>query len=154
MNKAKDTEIVLSRTFNAPRELVWKAWTDPKHIMQWWGPKGFKNSSCASDLRVGGTFHLDMRGPDGNTYPCKGVFREVTAPERIIYDSEADEGHPCGAGLPPRSLVTVTFTEQDNKTTLTLHTRFESAARKEAANLAGYSISWGEALERLAEALE
>lgn len=151
MNKTLDTEIVLSRTFNAPRALVWKAWTDPQHIMQWWGPKGFNNSSCASDLRVGGTFHLNMCGPDGNTYPCKGIFREIVEPERLVYDSEANEGHPCGAGLPPRSLVTITLTERNNQTTLTLHTRFESVARKEAANAAGYSVSWGEALERLAQ---
>jgi uncharacterized protein YndB with AHSA1/START domain len=151
MNQSKDTEIVISRTFNAPRSLVWKAWTDPQHIMQWWGPNGFSNASCKTDLRVGGAFHLNMCAPDGNTYPCTGIFREVVEPERLVYDSEADEGHPCGAGLPLRSLVTVTFTEQDNRTTLTLHTRFESVARKEAANEAGYSVSWGQALERLAE---
>ena len=154
MNGAKPTEIVISRTFNVPRELVWKAWTDPQHVMQWWGPKEFKNSSCKSDLRVGGAFHLNMCAPDGSTYPCKGIFREIVEPERIVYDSEADESHPCGAGLPPRSLVTVTFEGHGNNTTLTLHTRFESEARRDAANLAGYSISWGEALERLAEALK
>lgn len=144
-------EIIITRTFNAPRELVWKAWTDPQHIMQWWGPKGFSNSSCEADLRVGGKFLLHMCAPDGNTYPCTGIYREIVEPERIVYDSEADESHPCGAGLPPRSRVTVTFTEHGNKTTLTLHTRFESVARKDAANQAGYSVSWGEALERLAE---
>lgn len=149
MSHVNNNELVISRTFDAPRELVWQAWTDPKHIMQWWGPQGFSNTSCASDLRVGGTFHLDMRAPDGNTYPCKGIFREVNAPQRIVYDSEADEGHPCGAGLPPRAVVTVTFTEHNQQTTLTLHTRFASAARKEAANQAGYSVSWGQALERL-----
>ena len=153
-NAEHHRELVITRVFDAPRELVWQAWTDPQHVMRWWGPKGFSNASCESDLRVGGSFLLNMRAPDGNIYPCKGFYREIVEPERIVYDSEADENHPCGAGLPPRSLVTVTFTEQGNKTTLTLHTRFKSAARKEAANLAGYSTSWGEALERLAEALK
>lgn len=85
-------ELVISRVFDAPRTLVWKAWTDPKHVMQWWGPKGFNNSSCESDLRVGGTFHLNMSAPDGNTYPCKGIYREIKEPEHIVYDSEACEG--------------------------------------------------------------
>jgi uncharacterized protein YndB with AHSA1/START domain len=148
-----NNEIEISRTFNAPRALVWKAWTDPQHIMQWWGPKGFNNSSCESDLRVGGAFHLDMCAPDGNTYPCVGTFLEIVEPERIVYDSTADESHPCGAGLPPRSLVTITFAEHGDKTTLTLHTRFESEARRDAANQAGFSSSWGECLGRLEDFL-
>ena len=148
-----DREIVISRVFDAPRELVWQAWTDPQHIMQWWGPKGFNNSSCEMELRVGGTFHLNMCAPDGNTYPCKGIFREIVEPERIVYDSEADESHPCGAGLPPRSVVTVTFSEHGDKTTLTLHTRFENEARRDAANQAGFSSSWGECLGRLEDFL-
>ncbi len=148
-NNPTGHELVITRTFDAPRALVWKAWTDPAHVMQWWGPNGFSNSSCESELQVGGRFHLNMCAPDGNSYPCKGIYREITEPERIVYDSEADEGHPCGAGLPPRSLVTITFVEHNNKTTLTLHTRFETAARLDAANQAGYSTSWGEALGRL-----
>lgn len=144
-----DREIVISRVFDAPRELVWKAWTDPQHIVQWRRPKGFSNSSCESDLRVGGTFLLNMCAPDGNTYPCKGIFREIVEPERIVCDSTADESHPCGAGLPPRSVVTVTFVEHDGKTTLTLHTRFETEARRDAANAAGFSSSWTECLGKL-----
>ncbi len=153
MSISNASEIVITRTFDAPRALVWKAWTDPKHIMQWWGPNGFSNASCESDLRVGGSFHLNMRAPDGNTYPCQGIYREIEEPERIVYDSEADESHPCGAGLPPRSVVTVTFAERVGKTTLTLHTRFENVAHKDAANEAGYSVGWEAALQRLAEHL-
>lgn len=147
------TVVVISRTFDAPRDLVWKAWTDPAHIMQWWGPQGFANSSCDLELRVGGAFRLHMCAPDGNTYPCTGIFREIMEPERIVYESTADDSHPCGAGLPPRSLVTVTFDELGGKTTLTLHTRFESQARRDAANAARYSISWREGLGRLEEFL-
>jgi uncharacterized protein YndB with AHSA1/START domain len=146
-----EQDLIFSRTFNAPRALVWKAWTDPEHVLQWWGPKGFNNSACEIDLRVGGTFHLTMQAPDGGSYPCKGIYREIVEPERIVFASEADESHPCGAGLPPRSLVTITFTEQGNKTMLTLHTCFETSARRDAANLAGYSVSWAEALDRLGE---
>ncbi|MBF0292407.1 MAG: SRPBCC domain-containing protein [Nitrospinae bacterium] len=153
VNSAGQRELVITRVFDAPRALVWQVWTDPKHIMRWWGPNGFSNSSCESDLRVGGRFHLNMSAPDGATYPCKGIYREIAEPERIVYESEADESHPCGAGLPPRSLVTLTFAESDGKTTLTLHTSFESEARRDAANKAGFSGSWTECLERLGEYL-
>lgn len=153
MNSRNDTELIITRTYAAPRELVWQAWTDPKHIMQWWGPHGFSNTACVSDLRVGGSFHLMMQAPNGVSYPCTGIYREISAPERIIFDSTADEGHPCGAGLPPRALVTVSFAAQEQHTRLTLHTRFISAVRKQAASQAGYGSSWGEALDRLAATL-
>ncbi len=153
MSIAGQTELLIVRTFDAPRALVWQAWTDPVHIMQWWGQRGFNNESCESDLRPGGRFSLAMRAPDGNVYPCVGTFREVVAPERIVYDGEAAEGHPCGAGLPPRAVVTVSFDEQDGKTRLTLHTRFASAEQKQAAAEARFVVSWEEALERLAGSL-
>lgn len=145
-----DREIVISRVFDAPRELVWQAWTDPKHIMQWWGPQGFHNESCATDLHVGGNFRLEMRAPDGNVYPCIGTFREIVKHDRIVYEGEAAEGHPCGAGIPPRATVTVSFAELDGKTRLTLHTRFASTERKQAAAEARFIIGWNEALDRLA----
>lgn len=152
MNDAA-AELVITRTFDAPRTLVWRAWTDPEHVKQWWGPQGFHNESCTADIRVGGNFRLEMRAPDGNVYPCVGTFREIVRNERIVYEGEAMEGHPCGAGIPPRATVTVSFIEQDNKTRLTLHTRFVSAERKQAAADARFVISWEEALDRLAEAL-
>ena len=142
-------ELTITRLFNAPRELVWEAWTAPEHIMQWWGPKGFNNTACETDMQIGGRFHLEMCAPDGNVYPCVGTYREIVAPERIVYESTADDSHPCGAGLPPRSVVTLSLAEKDGKTTLTLHTRFESAGRKEAAAAARFVISWQEGLERL-----
>lgn len=152
MNDAA-AELVITRTFDAPRALVWRAWTDPEHVKQWWGPQGFHNESCTADIRVGGKFRLEMRAPDGNVYPSVGTFREIVRNERIVYEGEAMEGHPCGAGIPPRATVTVSFTEQDNKTRLTLHTRFVSAEHKQAAADARFVISWEEALDRLAEAL-
>jgi uncharacterized protein YndB with AHSA1/START domain len=150
MSQENNNELVITRTFDAPRALVWQAWTDPKHIMQWWGPAGFNNEACESDLRVGGRFQLAMRAPDGNVYPCIGTFREIVNHERIVYDGEATEGHPCGAGIPPRAVVTISFAEQQGKTRLTLHTRFASVERKEAAAAARFVVSWEEALGRLA----
>lgn len=151
MKAAHDNELIIERSFDAPRRLVWRAWTDPELIQQWWGPQGFHNSACAIDLRVGGAIHLTMCAPDGNSYPCQGIFREIVEPERIVYDSTADDGHPCGAGLPPRAVVTVSFIEQQkDRTQLILHTRFENTSGRDAANQSGYSTSWAEALERLA----
>lgn len=151
MKAVHDNGLIIERTFGAPRELIWRAWTDPEHIKQWWGPQGFHNSSCDIELRVGGTFRLTVCAPDGNRYPCQGTFREIIEPERIVYDSTADDSHPCGAGLPPRSTVTISFVEQrGGRTQLILQTRFENASRRDAANEAGFSTSWGEALERLA----
>lgn len=150
MSQEHNNELVITRTFDAPRALVWQAWTDPRHIMQWWGPAGFDNETCASDLRVGGRFQLAMRAPDGNVYPCVGTFREIVEHERIVYVGEAEDGHPCGAGIPPHAVVTISFAEQQGKTRLTLHTRFASAERKDAAAAARFVVSWEEALGRLA----
>jgi uncharacterized protein YndB with AHSA1/START domain len=152
-NDPSNSEVVITRTFDAPRALVWQAWTDPKHVMRWWGPAGFNNERCESDLRVGGRFQLRMRAPDGNVYPCVGTFSEIVEQERIVYEGEAAEGHPCGAGIPPRATVTVSFAEQNGKTKLTLHTRFASAERKQAAADARFVISWEEAMGRLADYL-
>lgn len=151
MNTENSNELFITRIFDAPRALVWQAWTDPVHVMKWWGPAGFNNETCACDLRVGGRFRLDMRAPDGNVYPCIGTYREIVEPERIVFEGEATDGHPCGAGIPPRAEVTIFFAEQGGKTQLTLHTIFASAERKQAAAAARYVVSWEEALARLAE---
>lgn len=145
-----DREIVITRVLEAPRELVFAAWTDPTHVERWWGPHGYASSDCEVDLRAGGVFRLQMRGPDGALYPCKGLFREVVVPERIVFAAESGGGHACGAGLPPGAVVTVTFVENEGKTTLTIHTRVESAEARDAIVQAGYEPGWSQSLERLA----
>ena len=79
-----DREIVVVRVFDAPRALVFKAWTDPKRLAEWWGPKGFTNPVCEADPRPGGKWRIVMRGPDGADYPHGGQYLEVTPPERIV----------------------------------------------------------------------
>lgn len=148
-----DQVIVISRVFDAPRELVFKAFTDPKHIAQFWGPKGTSNAACKVDLRAGGEFRVEMRGPDGTVYPCTGLYREIVPPERIVYDSTTDDSNPCGAGLPPRSVVTMNFAEVGGKTKLTIHTRLQSAAAREAAIKGGFNSGWADSLDRLAAIL-
>ncbi len=151
---SEDLGIIITRTFDAPRELVFKMFTDPKHLAEFWGPKGFTSTVREMDLRPGGAFRLEMRGPDGATYPCEGLYREVIAPERIVYSGGPDCGHPCGGGLPPRALVTISFAGHDGKTTLTIDTRFEAAADRDAAVRMGFNTGWASSLDRLADLLE
>jgi uncharacterized protein YndB with AHSA1/START domain len=94
-----EASVTLTRVFNAPRALVWKAWTDSKMMAQWFGPRGFTNPVCELDVRVGGSLYIVMRGPDRIDYPMKGVFREVSAPERLVFTNIAiDRGQSSARG--------------------------------------------------------
>ncbi len=150
----EEAVIIIRRVIDAPRELVFEAFTDPKHLPHFWGPKGFSCPACEVDLRVGGAFNLQMRGPDGVDYPCSGVYREIVPPERIVYAGTASEGHPCGSGIPPRSLVTLTFAEEGEKTRLTIHTQLQSAAARDAAIAGGFNQGWNDSIDRLETLLE
>jgi uncharacterized protein YndB with AHSA1/START domain len=153
-NPSEDLVIIISRIFDAPRELVFNMFTDPKHLQEFWGPEGFTSTVREMDPRPGGAFRIDMRGPDGGVYPCKGVYREVVEPERIVYIGEPDGGHGCGGGLPTRALVTISFAGHDGKTTLTINTRFEVAADRDAAVKMGFDTGWTSSLDHLADLLE
>jgi uncharacterized protein YndB with AHSA1/START domain len=113
---ATGREITMSRVFDAPRELVFRAWTDPELVEQWWGPDGFTNTIDEMDVRPGGTWRFVMHGPDGVDYQNRIVYDEVLRPERIVYT------HLSG----PRFQSTATFEEQGGKTKLTVWMRFES----------------------------
>lgn len=143
-------QIVISRTFDAPRSLVWKAWTDPAVLPQWWGPKGCTTTVVAMDVRVGGVFHLEMHVADGSIHPCHGQFREIVEPQRIVLFGTAHDGSPCGAGLPPQSIVTLTFEETNGHTTLTMTTQLRSASDRSAAVAAGFDEGWGASFDALA----
>lgn len=149
-----DLEIVMTRTFNAPRELVWKAWTDPEHLRQWWGPFGPEHTTCDIDFRIGGTINIMMKAQDGNTYPAKAEFIDIVAPERIVYEGAPDAPTACGAGLPPRARVTVLFEALREKTRLTIDTRFPDEDALIAANAFGYETSWTKTLDALSEKFE
>src|ERR1700694_3641082 len=146
-----DQDIVITRVFDAPRELVWKAWTEPERLMRWWAPKGFTTPVCKVDLRPGGVFHYCMRSPEGRDIWGIAVYREIVEAERIVYtDAFADaEGNPVppahygmSSGHPPEALVTVTFAERGGKTTLTLlHSIPESVEERE-----GTQQGWTEML--------
>jgi uncharacterized protein YndB with AHSA1/START domain len=140
-------ELVLTRVFDAPRKLVFKAWTDPKHLQQWWGPHGFTNPRCEVDVRPGGAIHIDMRGPDGTVYPMTGSYEEIDEPERIVFISSAldKDGNPLF-----EIRTTVTFAEQGDKTKLTVQARVVKTTPAAAPHLAGMEIGWTQTLERLA----
>lgn len=119
-------EIIITRTFDAPRELVWKAWTDPERMKHWWGPKGFTVRVAKMDFRSGGVYHYCLRSPDGHDMWGRFVYREIVKPERIVWvNSFSDEQgglsrHPMHTAWPLEMLSTVTFAEQGGKTTLTV----------------------------------
>ena len=147
---AKEMEVTITRIFDAPRDVVFKAWTDPKQLAKWFGPKGFTNPVCEADARVGGAWHIVMRSPDGTEHPCGGVYREVVKPERLVFTNIATdkEGNPILDGL-----TTVIFAEQGGKTKLTLQTRATAVVDYAAEHLKGMEAGWAQSLERLAEQL-
>ena len=140
--------VTLTRVFDAPRALVWKAWTDPKMMAQWFGPRGFTNPVCELDVRVGGNLRIVMRGPDGNDYPMKGVFREVVAPERLVFTNIAldKDGNHLLEGE-----TTVTFAESNSKTTLTLRTHAVGLVPIAPQMLAGMEAGWTQSIDKLEE---
>lgn len=123
-----DREIVLSRVFNAPRELVFKAWTDAAQISRWFGPKGFTTTTHEMDARVGGRWRFDMKAPDGTVYTNRVVFLEIRAPELLVFDHGADQDNDPG-----KFRVTLTFDSQsDGKTVLTLRQLHPSKQQRQA----------------------
>jgi uncharacterized protein YndB with AHSA1/START domain len=119
-------EFFMSRVFDTPRDLVWKAFTDVEHMKQWWGPKGFTVVKAQMDLRPGGTYHYAMKSPDGATMWGKFVFREIVPPEKIVFiNSFSDENggttrHPLHITWPLEMLSTFTFEDLGGKTRFSL----------------------------------
>lgn len=150
-----DREIVITRVFDAPRELVFEAWTDPKHITQWWGPKGFTTRVTQLDLRPGGKWRYVMIGPDGTEYPATGTFREIVPPERIVTSDEFDEGFEkvMNADLPRGMVMTAIFEDLAGKTKLTLRIMHESVADRRKHEEMGVVAGWNSSLESLDEYL-
>ena len=122
----KSDEFIISRVFDAPRERVWKAWTEAERLKQWWGPKGFTVSHCTVDLRPGGVMHYCLRSPEGDDMWGKFVYREIVKPEKLVFVvSFSDEKggitrHPMSPDWPREMLSTVTFAEQHRGTLITV----------------------------------
>lgn len=144
------TELVLERVFDAGRDLVWKVWTDPVHLAQWWGPGGFTNPRCDWNARTGGAIYIEMRGPDGTIYPMKGTFEEVEEPHRLVFVSSAlDEK---GAALFDVQ-TTVVFEDRQGKTAMKLRAQVVRSTPRAAQYLKGMEMGWAQSLERLRQHL-
>jgi uncharacterized protein YndB with AHSA1/START domain len=141
-------DLTITRVFDAPREAVWNAWTDPKQVSQWWGPRGFTAPFVELDARPGGELRIDMQGPDGTVYPNRGVFHEVSEPERLVLSTALvdDQGKTL---IEARS--TVTLAEEGGKTRLKLEVEVVELAPEAAEARAGMEEGWNETLDRLAE---
>jgi uncharacterized protein YndB with AHSA1/START domain len=146
-------EVTFTRTFDAPRRLVFAAWTDPQHLAKWWGPHGFTNPVCRFDARPGGKIAIDMRGPDGMVYPMSGEVREIVPVERLVLVCSA-----LGGGGTPlfEVLTTVTFTEdraaQGPRTTMRMVARVTGVSSPNAEEfINGMETGWTQSLERLGE---
>jgi len=144
---ASDREIVITRVFDAPRDLVFQVWTDPQHVGSWWGPKGFTTTTHEIDVRPGGVWRFIMHGPDGVDYPNKIVYLEIARPDRLVYD-HGDEGKPG------YFRVTVTFADQDGKTLLTMRSLFTTRAERDEVVTRYHAIEGGnQTLDRFGEHL-
>jgi uncharacterized protein YndB with AHSA1/START domain len=145
--ESSDRELLITRIFDAPRSLVFKAWSDPEHLARWWGPSGFTLPVCKMDFRPGGAYRYCMRSPSGIDSWIQGVYREIVEPERIVLTGSWTDAK--GNPTRPATMTTITFEEHDGKTKLTLHNGvFESVAARDE-----HRGGWSSSLERLAEYL-
>jgi uncharacterized protein YndB with AHSA1/START domain len=153
-------EFTISRTFDAPRQRVWDAWTQPEQMAKWWGPKGFTVVYVKMDLRAGGTYLYCIRSPEGIEMWGKFEYSEVSAPQRLVFAnffSDANGGvtrHPYSPNWPLKTHSTVEFDEQDGKTTLTLRWSPINATEIERKTfedgMASMQQGWGGTFEQLA----
>jgi uncharacterized protein YndB with AHSA1/START domain len=138
-----DRVLEITRVFDAPRELVFRLWTAPEHLVRWWGPKDFTTPSCKMDVQPGGAYRTCIRSPEGKDHWMQGVYREVAPPERLVFTFawDQEDGRPGH-----ETLVTITFAEQDGKTRLTFRQGiFETTADRDS-----HHEGWSECLDRLA----
>lgn len=142
---AAEAVIVIQGVYDAPRELVWKVFTDPKHVVHWYGGHGFTNPVCEMDVRKGGTWRHVMQAPDGSRFSIDSVFLEVTEPEKLVWTG-AGAPNPHG---PPTAVNTVTFEQVGKQTKWKLVARFDSIAERDRAVQFGFAQMVMQGTERL-----
>ena len=148
---AQTAKVRLERRIAAPREQVFRAWTEAGELARWWGPRDFTNPVCEADSRPGGLLRIVMRAPDGTRHAMRGVFREVDAPVRLAFSVLAEDGlgNPLLEGL-----TRVGFLEEDDATRVTVRSTAAGLAPAAPAMLAGMETGWRQSLERLAALME
>ncbi len=157
---AEPNELLITRVLNAPRTLVWKAFSDPEHFKRWWGPKTFTCPACTLDFRIGGKYLACMRSPEGKDYWSTGVYREIVPIEKIVFtDCFSDEqgnvvpaSHYAmpGDNWPLEMLVTITFEDMGNKTKMILRHVGHPGGKMGEMALTG----WNESLDKLEHSLK
>jgi uncharacterized protein YndB with AHSA1/START domain len=143
-----DREIVMTRAFDAPRDLVFEAHSSCEHMKNWWGPRKYEVVDCDIDFRPGGSWRVVHRGPDGEEYGFHGEYREIVSPERIVWTFEF-EGAPGSV-----SVETMTLEERDGKTTITATSVYGSVEERDAMLESGMETGAAETYDRLDEYLE
>src|SRR5207302_8861372 len=141
-----DREIEMTRVFDAPRNLVWDAFTKPELLKRWFGPRGWSLVVCEVDLKVGGGFRFVLRGPDGKDMGMRGVYRAIVPPERSVHMESYDD-------YPGESQVTAVFVEEGGKTTLTATILYESKEVRDIVLKSGMEHGAAESYDKLAEIL-
>ena len=142
-----EREIVMTRVFDAPRRLVFEAMTQPEHLVRWFGPHGWTLAVCQIDFRPGGAWRFVLRGPDGRDLGMSGVYKEITPPDRFISTESFDD-------YPGESLNTLTFSEEDGRTTFTITVLYASGEIRDAVIRSGMQKGAGESYDRLAAHLK
>lgn len=148
LSSAETPVLVMRRTFDAPREVVWAALTDPKHVVHWYGGRGFTNPVCEMDVRPGGQWHHVMRTPEGHEFAMNFIFVEVVAPEKLVWESAERSGGPHD------NRMTVTLEAAGEQTRWTLVARFRSFADRDAAREIHFTEVLAQGTDRLNEILQ
>jgi uncharacterized protein YndB with AHSA1/START domain len=146
VDQPKERTLVLTRVFDAPRNVVFSAWTEPERAAHWWGPQGFAILSCRMDVRTGGSWRVQMRSQEGTRHVKSGVYREIVPPERLVFTWAWDDEQ----GLPGHeTLVTILLEAEGRRTRLTLHQAvFETMSARDM-----HRGGWTSCLERFADYL-
>lgn len=143
-------DVTVTRLFDAPRDLVFRTWTEPAHLARWWGPRNYTNPVCELDARPGGAVLVRMCAPDGRVAVMTGSFREVVPPERLVLSATVSA--PNGTAL-FEGLITVIFADADGKTMLTVREQAVALVPQAAPALANMELNWTQSLRRLAAAV-
>lgn len=146
VHKWTESDMIVHRTVDAPRFLVFEAWINARHLSQWWGAHGFTNPRCDLDVRPGGAIRIDMLSPDGTLYPMGGFYQEIAEGERLVFSSSALDG--LGHSLFD-VLNTVTFADQGGGTLLTVQVHVLRSTEESVPYLEGMEEGWKQSLERL-----
>ena len=154
MNDVKK-ELTLTRVFNAPKEIVWKAWTDPKLVEKWWGPRGVTNPTCIWEAKPQGNIHIVMLAGEelgslkGQEWPMTGTFTEIQEPNKLVFTANAlVNDKPI-----LEHMTTVTFEDQNGQTKMTVHIQVTKTTPEAAGPLQGMEMGWNQQLDKLGEFL-